>query len=36
MSTPAPDKKNDKKIEVLRERIRHHEYRYYVLDAPEI
>ena len=36
MSTPASDKKNDKKIEVLRERIRHHEYRYYVLDAPEI
>jgi DNA ligase (NAD+) len=32
MSTPAPDKK----IEALRERIRHHEYRYYVLDAPEI
>ena len=36
MSTPAPDKKNDKKIEVLREMIRHHEDRYYVLDAPEI
>lgn len=26
----------EKKIESLRERIRHHEYRYYVLDAPEI
>src|SRR3979411_703675 len=25
-----------KKIEALREKIRHHEYRYYVLDAPEI
>jgi DNA ligase (NAD+) len=36
MSTPAIDKKIDKKIEALREKIRHHEYRYYVLDAPEI
>ncbi|HVR23900.1 MAG TPA: NAD-dependent DNA ligase LigA [Candidatus Polarisedimenticolia bacterium] len=26
----------DKKIEALRERIRHHEYLYYVLDQPEI
>ena len=26
----------DKKIESLREKIRHHEYRYYVLDSPEI
>jgi DNA ligase (NAD+) len=26
----------EKKIEALREKIRHHEYRYYVLDAPEI
>lgn len=25
-----------KKIEVLRDKIRHHEYRYYVLDDPEI
>jgi len=25
-----------KKVESLREKIRHHEYRYYVLDAPEI
>src|SRR6267154_4083334 len=32
MSSPAIQKK----IEVLREKIRHHEYRYYVLDAPEI
>src|ERR1700682_4622610 len=39
MSTPAMDKKDkkiDKKIEALREKIRHHEYRYYVLDDPEI
>jgi DNA ligase (NAD+) len=27
---------NQKKIEGLREKIRHHEYRYYVLDDPEI
>ena len=26
----------DKKIEILRDEIRHHEYRYYVLDDPEI
>jgi DNA ligase (NAD+) len=32
MSSPAIQKK----IEALREQIRHHEYRYYVLDAPEI
>src|ERR1700704_5296001 len=25
-----------KKIEALRDKIRHHEYRYYVLDDPEI
>jgi DNA ligase (NAD+) len=30
------DKKIEKKIESLREKIRHHEYRYYVLDDPEI
>jgi DNA ligase (NAD+) len=30
------DKKIEKKIEVLREKIRRHEYRYYVLDDPEI
>jgi DNA ligase (NAD+) len=36
MSSPGPDKKLDKKIEVLREKIRHHEYRYYVLDDPEL
>jgi DNA ligase (NAD+) len=33
---PVPDKKVAKKIEALREQIRHHEYRYYVLDDPEI
>ena len=32
MSSPAIEKK----IEALREKIRHHEYRYYVLDSPEI
>ena len=30
------DKKIEKQIEALREKIRHHEYRYYVLDDPEI
>ena len=33
---PAATKDVGKKIEVLREKIRHHEYRYYVLDQPEI
>jgi DNA ligase (NAD+) len=33
MATPASI---EKKVEALREKIRHHEYRYYVLDAPEI
>jgi DNA ligase (NAD+) len=32
MSSPAIQKK----IEALREKIRHHEYRYYVLDDPEL
>jgi DNA ligase (NAD+) len=36
MSSPAIDTKMEKKIEALREKIRHHEYRYYVLDDPEI
>ena len=36
MSTPAIDQKIEKKLETLREKIRHHEYRYYVLDDPEI
>jgi DNA ligase (NAD+) len=42
MSTPAMDKKDkkdkkiDRTIEALREKIRHHEYRYYVLDDPEL
>jgi DNA ligase (NAD+) len=34
MATAAKDV--EKKIEALREKIRHHEYRYYVLDDPEI
>jgi DNA ligase (NAD+) len=33
---PSPNKDLEKKIEVLREKIRHHEYLYYVLDQPEI
>src|ERR1700734_139180 len=33
---PATTKDADKKIEALREKIRHHEYLYYVLDQPEI
>ncbi len=32
----AATKDSQKKIEALRERVRHHEYRYYVLDDPEI
>jgi DNA ligase (NAD+) len=31
-----PVKDAEKKVEVLREKIRHHEYLYYVLDNPEI
>jgi DNA ligase (NAD+) len=33
---PGPTKDAEKKIEALREKIRHHEYLYYVLDQPEI
>jgi DNA ligase (NAD+) len=33
---PDPTKDAEKKIEALREKIRHHEYLYYVLDQPEI
>src|SRR6202035_3012082 len=36
MSSPAIDQKIEKKVEALREKIRHHEHRYYVLDDPEI
>jgi DNA ligase (NAD+) len=36
MSTATKDKEIEKKVELLREKIRHHEYRYYVLDDPEI
>jgi len=32
----SPNKDLEKKIESLREKIRHHEYLYYVLDQPEI
>jgi DNA ligase (NAD+) len=32
----AKNKDLEKKIEALRDNIRHHEYRYYVLDDPEI
>jgi DNA ligase (NAD+) len=33
---PAVTKDAEKKVESLREQIRHHEYLYYVLDQPEI
>src|SRR6266478_6760375 len=33
---PAATKDPEKKIEALREKIRHHEHLYYVLDNPEI
>ena len=33
---PATAKHVEEKIESLRDKIRHHEYRYYVLDDPEI
>jgi len=33
---PAASKDVDKKIAALREKIRHHEHLYYVLDNPEI
>src|SRR6476660_689678 len=33
---PATPKGTEKRIEALRDKIRHHEYRYYVLDDPEI
>src|SRR5215471_1566311 len=36
MATASKSAAVEKKIEALREEIRHHEYRYYVLDAPEI
>ncbi len=34
MATATKD--SERKVEALRDQIRHHEYRYYVLDAPEI
>jgi DNA ligase (NAD+) len=36
MATAAKEKGIEKKIEALRDQIRHHEYRYFVLDDPEI
>src|SRR6202451_1574223 len=36
MATAAKDKDIEKRIEALRDQIRHHEYRYFVLDDPEI
>ncbi|HET9366378.1 MAG TPA: NAD-dependent DNA ligase LigA [Candidatus Angelobacter sp.] len=36
MPSAAKDKGIDQKIEKLRDEIRHHEYLYYVLDAPEL
>jgi DNA ligase (NAD+) len=33
---PSAAKDVEKKIEILREKIRHHEYLYYVLDNPEL
>jgi DNA ligase (NAD+) len=33
---PAPDKKMVDRIHVLREKINHHNYLYYILDQPEI
>jgi DNA ligase (NAD+) len=36
MSSSAIENKIEKKIEALHEKIRHHEYRYYVLDDPEV
>lgn len=36
MPTATKDKEIERKIEALREKIRYHEYRYYVLDEPEI
>ena len=33
---PSPNKHLQARIEALRDKIRHHEYRYYVLDSPEI
>src|SRR3954453_16586249 len=33
---PVTTKSAEEKLDLLREKIRHHEYRYYVLDDPEI
>ena len=36
MAKGNENKRDEKKIESLREKIRHHEYLYYVLDDPKI
>src|SRR5947209_13961571 len=36
MPTASKDKEFEKKVDSLREKIRYHEHRYYVLDQPEI
>jgi DNA ligase (NAD+) len=36
MPAATKDKEIERKIKALREKIRYHEYRYYVLDGPEI
>src|SRR4029077_10306365 len=36
LAMASASKDVEKKIEALREKIRHHEYRYFVLDDPEI
>jgi len=36
MPTASKDKDIEKKVEALRDKIRYHEHRYYVLDDPEI
>src|SRR5215469_6466737 len=36
MSTPTRASSSQREVEALREKIRHHEHLYYVLDQPEI
>ncbi len=36
MSSPGPEKNLQKKIDALRDKIRHHEYLYYVQDDPQL
>src|SRR6201992_4512668 len=35
-AAPAPLEKDSKRIDALRDELRHHEYQYHVLDSPEI